>query len=265
MEEAGIETSEIHAEAEEKNKIYKDTVRLSTGEFIHIETSRRRLQESFGDFAEHFGRNREEAKSFFHEHVDFELCEPSESQIEDTRLRKIFHRVINMVPKGLLGGAIKPIENGNYRLMVNIAGLGANLEKINFNYSNMDSFQVKEYSKMSEDVRIAAYKQLVQTATEHEFYHLIQAMEKPEDLEKYIERKKISRRFFVLFLATAAALRSMESICPGLQPVLLPTFGLAFHYLVRSEKLEVEKDAYEAQKKAKDLELKSPYDFMHER
>ena len=37
----------------------------------------------------------------------------------------------------------------------------------------------------------------------------------------------------------------MESICPGLQPVLLPTFGLAFHYLVRSEKLEVEKNVYE--------------------
>lgn len=252
-----LETTNARLEIAKTTAI-KDTVRLplTEGGYIHLETSTDRLARSFGDFADQFGRDREEAVEFFKDHVDFQFKNADKVSHFDARLDNLWVRIVSAIQGSkVLGTVSQEGKEKKYTLCVDISAIA--------NVLPGKIFEVKRYSDMTPEEKIAAFKQVVKSVTEHEFYHLLQCMEKPKMMQEASKRVKWSYRLLLGFIATSTTMSLIPELRPAIIPATIPIMG-AILYLNKSGVAKVEPDAYEAQKEALKLNIKSPYDFTHE-
>jgi hypothetical protein len=112
--------------------------------------------------------------------------------------------------------------------------------------------------------KIVSFEQAVKSLTEHEFFHLIQFMKNPQKSIK--ASKQVLQAMRLMFTYTASFLTTIAlfpheggSVMSAATPFVMG----AIIYLNRDQ-AKVEKDAYDAQKKALQLNLKNPYIFTHE-
>lgn len=243
-----------------KVETFKDTICLppTEGDYIHIEATSERLADSFGRFAEQFGIPPDEARSFFTNRVDFQFGTADDLPLFDTKLDNAWARLITFLQPGRGLGITGPERDGKYIVRIDVQNIARALPHL-----NTKEFKVKDYDQMTKEERIASFEQSVETVTEHEFFHVLQEMENPEAMQEASKRMQDSLRLFLTFVVSTTAMNLIPQLRSAIIPLSIPILGLIV-YLNRNAIIQVEPDAYEAQKYALGLDLRSPFNFVHE-
>lgn len=247
----------------EKYQKVKETILLpeTEGEYIHISTTPIRAEQAFGEYAIQFNCDEEEARTFFEENVEIRFCPvddiplPNSSKLETTA-----SKLISRAQGSKALGAIVPTKDGGCIFCLDVEGIAKSLPKL-----KTPGFRVVKYSRMTVEQKIAAFKQAVESLSEHEFFHLIQYMRDAEAFKKASSKVKLSHKIFLTWVGAAGVMTGTTSAEMGFPVVTstgLATIGAVVYF--GREQRKIEKDAYDAQKEALQLHLKPPFNFDHE-
>lgn len=245
----------------EQYREIKDTVLLpeTKGEYMHISTTPAKLARTFGEYAAQLGYNEEEAQTFFEENVEVKFGRVYDVALADnTKLEIAISRLVPFSWGAKLAGTVVPKEDGKYIFCLDIQGIAENLPKLR-------SFQVGDYFHMTTEQKIASFEQAVQSLAEHELFHTTQYMTDPETMKEAASKVKLSNKIFLTWMAAAGTIGTTlppEISTPIIISTGLATVGTAVH--LSEGMVEIEKDAYTAQKKASKLHLRNPFKFSHE-
>lgn len=244
-----------------KPKIAQDTIRLpfEKSEFIHIQAETGRIAQAFSEYASQFGVDRDEAKSFFENKVDFQFGEAGKLHFPGIgRFDQILSDVIGKIQGGTILGIVVPNDE-RYTLCLDTQAIAQALP--NF---KTRSFGITDYTNMTLEKRVTGFEQAVKSLTEHEFFHLIQFMKNPQESIKAAKQVLQSMRLLFAYTTTSFSALALFPHDSGTPIVTATPFVIgAIVYLNRGE-AKVESDAYDAQKKALQLNLRNPYTFTHE-
>lgn len=244
-----------------KPKIAQDTIRLpfERSEFIHISAEHGRVAQAFSEYASHFGVDKDVAKSFFENKVDFQFGEVDKIPFPGIgRFDQVLDDVIGKLQGGKACGAVVPNDE-RYTLCLDPQAIAQALP--NFKTRGL---KITDYANMTLEQRIASFEQVVKSSTEHEFFHLLQFMRNPQQVIKASKQVAQSMRLSFAYVATSLPAAALFPHDSGLPVITATPFVIgATVYLTRG-KLKVESDAYDAQKKALQLNLVNPYTFTHE-
>ncbi|MEP7167602.1 MAG: hypothetical protein ABI758_06540 [Candidatus Woesebacteria bacterium] len=227
--------------------------------FIHVETNSERMTKAFGKFAVNFEIPEQEAETFFREKVVVGFGKTT--AVTNENLSSVDKNLTAFVAKvkGIRAIAQVVAQKEHISLRIDVE-LIAKLFKI----LQTESIGSEGYDEMSQEQRIMAFEQILQSVTEHEFFHLVQCM---QDIDKF--KKAIRAGAKQSTIVTAFALGSIaDSVAFPREsvPHVVIAGAVIIGFIVRTNRAHswLEKDAYEAQKKARDFKLDSPYSFVHE-
>lgn len=245
----------------ERNIPIRDTIALllEDGEFIHIETTKARLADSFAEYAAKLGFDGRIAKTFFEEKVCFKLGKIDNiSWPQDPAVDRVLAKGVKYILRNPYAGIVLPLADGRYSLTIDTQLIARYLPKL-----------VRDYPHLTLEERAVSFQQVLNSFTGHELMHLLQFMTQPETVEQSHKQAITARRIGIPIAVGSAAAITSRMLFPAIDviPAALPVGAGLIWFAWQGMKgtRKIEREATDAQNKGLETTLiNKPFSFIHE-